>query len=50
MQAVATSEEYLCPEPILLILGGSVGAGWVIEAYVYTSVTGKIQLAPVIPG
>ena len=31
---IAITEQYHCPEPVLLIIGGAPGAGWIVQGYV----------------
>ncbi len=35
MKAIAASPLYRCPEPVLLIVGGSLTSGWTIRAFVF---------------
>lgn len=34
MRKIAKSKKYLCPEPILIIIGGDPSRDWMIQAYV----------------
>jgi integrative and conjugative element protein (TIGR02256 family) len=45
MKAIATSSEYRCPEPILLIVGGSLTSRWKMKAFVFTNGERFIELA-----
>jgi integrative and conjugative element protein (TIGR02256 family) len=44
MQQIAESLKYNCPEPILVIVGGSVPNDWKIQAYVFRRSRSLIKL------
>lgn len=46
MRAIAESERYQCPEPVLLIIGGELTIDWRIQTYVFLSHGGQIALLP----
>ena len=47
MEAITTSSLYRCPEPILLIVGGSSTLGWKMRAFIFLQNEGFIELARV---
>lgn len=46
MTAIAEDERYRCPEPILVIVAGSPGAGWQLSAQVFPR---RVQSVPLLP-
>lgn len=47
METIASSHDYSCPEPILLIVGGSPSKGWKYGTYVIPKHSQLIELDPV---
>jgi Prokaryotic homologs of the JAB domain len=50
MRQIAAASSYHCPEPLLLIVGGSSGVGWVLGAYVYPAGLSFVPLLPIPVG
>lgn len=50
MRQIAAAASYHCPEPVLLIVGGSSGAGWTLGAYVYLAGSPSVPLLPTPAG
>ena len=46
MRSVATSNDYRCPEPILVIIGGDPRATWSLGAFVFPQGSGPVKLEP----
>lgn len=46
MQAIAAAACYQCPEPVLLLVGGSISGGWALGAYVYLTSGPRVPLLP----
>jgi len=44
MQQIAASDLYSCPEPLLLIIGGTPPSDWTMNAYVCFSASSEIAL------
>lgn len=44
LKGISKSPKYKCPEPILLILGGTPTKNWKIRVFIYNQVTGFIEL------
>jgi integrative and conjugative element protein (TIGR02256 family) len=44
MQGIAAAPTYQCPETVLLLVGGSEGAGWTLSAYVYLASGCRVPL------
>lgn len=44
MQGIADSNNYKCPEPISIIIGGSFPDNWQIRAYIYRRKKSSIEL------
>lgn len=47
MREFASSPDYRCPEPVLLIIGGNPTGRWTASAAVYRRAAGKVILEPV---
>jgi integrative and conjugative element protein (TIGR02256 family) len=46
MQAIAESERYHCPEPVLLIIGGELPSDRRMRAYVFSRRRSQVELLP----
>jgi integrative and conjugative element protein (TIGR02256 family) len=46
MRAIANDGKWQCPEPVLVIIGGSPTAGWLIAARVYPRGSESLPLLP----
>jgi integrative and conjugative element protein (TIGR02256 family) len=46
MERIATSTQYECPSPVLLIIGGSMSGEWLLGAYVFPVGEPMVRLLP----
>lgn len=46
MKKIAKSKRYLCPEPVLLIIGGDPKHSWILQTYVCDKGKSFIELKP----
>jgi len=49
MRAIAEDRKYRCPEPVLVIVGGSPSVGWSTAAHVYPRGVEPLPLLPCDP-
>lgn len=49
MRTIALDANYRCPEPILLIVGGSEDVGWQLGVSVFPSDGPQVLLRPIVP-